>query len=113
MTVRYGGNDVFRPESRITAEKHLRNGRLERQGVDYRNLPSAKFDAQVAFDPGKSIFLADGYQHVVGFNKLVGLAGRNQAAFALFVVHQLLPFQIIRLLSARLPLQILLAACSF
>ena len=45
-------------------------------GVDHRHVPSVELDADIALDPGKGVFLADGDQHVVAGEMLVRLAGR-------------------------------------
>ena len=44
---------------------------------------------RVALDPGERVLLADGDQHVVALEELVGLAGRDEAAAAFLVVDGL------------------------
>ena len=86
MALRHGGNDVLRAEGRITTEKHLRQGRLQRRLVQHRHIPLVKLQPDVLLDPGKGIFLADGHQHLVAFHEHIRLAGRNQAAPAPAVI---------------------------
>ena len=54
--------------------------------VDHRHAVLVELDADVALDPGEGVFLADGDQHVVALEMLVGLAGRLEAAAAAVVV---------------------------
>ena len=78
VAVRDGPDDVLRTERRVAAEEDFRMARLHRHLVDFRQTPFVEFDADVALDPRKRVFLADGDQHVVAFDEFVGLAGRNE-----------------------------------
>src|SRR6266436_8346327 len=91
---RYGGlvavgdrpDDVLRPECGVAAEEHPRVGRAHGLGIDRGHVPFVERDADVALDPGKRILLADGDEHIVAGNMLVGLARRDEAAPAFGVV---------------------------
>ena len=89
VAVRDRPDDVLRSERRVAAEEHLRIGRREGPRVDDRHIPFVEFDADVALDPGKGVFLSDRDQHVVAGEMLVRLAGRHELAAALGVVLRL------------------------
>ncbi len=89
MAVRDRPDDVLRTECRVAAEEHFRIGRDKSLGVDLRHVPLVELDTAVALDPGERVLLADGDQHVVAGDGLVGLARRHQVAAALGVVFGL------------------------
>ena len=64
-----GGDDVFRPESRIAAEEHSGVRALEGHGVDDGHVPFPEFEPDIPLDPGKGVVLTDGDDHVVGFKE--------------------------------------------
>src|SRR5580698_886334 len=68
----YRPDDVLRAERRVPAEEHPGAGRLERRGVDRRHIPLVELDTQVALDPGEGVLLADGENHVISRQKLLG-----------------------------------------
>ncbi len=61
---------------------------MQRPFVELGQPPFVELDADVALDPGKSVVLTDGHQHLVAFEVRVGLAGRDQAAPSLFVEYR-------------------------
>src|SRR5579864_2789419 len=83
MAVRHGPDDVLRPERRVAAEEYFRIGRLVRHRIDDRHVPLVEFKADVALDPGESILLTDGDEHVIALHQDVRFAGRYQLAPAL------------------------------
>ena len=58
-------DDVLRAPRGVAAEEHAGAGGLEGGLVDDRHVPLAELDADVALDPGKGVFLADGQDDVV------------------------------------------------
>ena len=88
MPVRDGGNDVLWAECCITTEEHFGVTRLEGLLIDTRHIPFAKFNAEVALNPGKGIVLTDRNKDLVGLEEHF-FAGGHQAAFACVVVNDL------------------------
>src|SRR5689334_2834531 len=87
MTVRDSRNDVLGAESSIAAKENLWMSRLKSRFIDDGHFPFVEFDAEVTFDPRKSIFLPDRDKHVVGRVKYFWLTGWNKTAFTIFVVN--------------------------
>ncbi len=71
MPVLHGPDDVLGAERRVTAEEHAIASRLESLEVDLRHVPLVEFDAEVAFDPGECVFLADGEDDVVRLDEFL------------------------------------------
>ena len=71
MAVFHRPDDVLRAECRIAAEKDLGAGRLKGDLIHLRHVPFVEFDADVALDPRKGVFLADGENHVVAGMELL------------------------------------------
>src|SRR5256885_16911139 len=92
MAVRNCPNDIFRTERCITAKENLRMARLHRQGIYLRHVPAVELKADIAFDPGKSIYLTDSDKHIIAFHKNVRFTGWNQrtSAFTLVLGRNLL-----------------------
>ena len=86
--VRHRPDDVLRPERRVAAEQHARQGRLVRGLVDDRHAPFVEGDAEVALDPRERVLLPDRDQHLVAVEALVRLAGGDQLAAAARVAHR-------------------------
>ena len=86
VPVGHGGDDVFRPVGGVATKEHLGQCGLECAVGQNRQPPLSEGDAQVAFDPGKSVGLAYRQQHFVAGKKCVGLTRGNQAARAVGVV---------------------------
>src|SRR5690606_11590836 len=51
MAVLDGPDDVLRPEHRVASEEDAGQRRLERDGVDDRDVPLVELDAEIALDP--------------------------------------------------------------
>src|SRR5262245_17259065 len=79
-------DDVLRPECGVAAEEHLRVRRAHGLGIDLRHVPFVERDTDVALDPGKRILLADGHEHIIAGNVVVGLARWDKAAPAFGIV---------------------------
>ena len=77
------------PKAASPPKKDFWIRRLECRFIDDRHLPFVEIDADVPLDPRKAVFLSDGDQNVVRRIKYVGFAGRDEAAFAVFVVFGL------------------------
>ena len=76
MAVRYRPDDVLGAKGCVTAEKYAGDRRLHGDFVDHRHVPLVvEFDADVTFDPGEGVFLADGNEHVIAFEELIRFAG--------------------------------------
>src|SRR5690606_30651255 len=65
MAVLDGPDDVLRPERRVASEEDAGQRRLERDGVDDRDVPLVELDAEIALDPRERILLADREHDVV------------------------------------------------
>ena len=84
MAVRYSSNHVLGPgrhRSKNTLGLVLAWVVLSTAGSSHlsNSMP-------VSRSIGEGIFLTNGHQHIVGFNKHIGLAGGYQLAFAFVVV---------------------------
>src|SRR5215212_8653320 len=88
MAVRHRPDDIFRAKRGIAAEEHLRVGRAHGLGIDLRHIPLVEFNPAVALDPRKSVFLADGHQHIIAGNRLVRFARWYETAPAARVVFR-------------------------
>ena len=66
MAMLDGPDDVLRAPRRVAAEENPGRVRLHGRLVDHRHVPLIELDAEIAFDPGERVFLADGEDHVVG-----------------------------------------------
>ena len=65
VTVGDRPNDVLRSPRRVAAEENAGPRRLHGDLVDGGHAPLVELEADVALDPGKSVFLADGEDDVV------------------------------------------------
>ena len=86
VAVGHRPDDVLGAERGVAAEEDLRVGGGHGLRVDLGHVPLVEVDADVALDPGERVLLADGDQHVIARNVLVGLAGGNELAAPLGVV---------------------------
>src|SRR5690606_9876949 len=87
MAMSNSRNHVLRTESSISSKEHFRIGRLESYSVHYGHIPLVKFNATVSFDPGEAVFLTNGDQYIICFNKHICFTGRKQLTSAVFVIH--------------------------
>ena len=94
VAVRDRPDDVLGSERRVAAEEYIRQARLQRHLVHHRHAPFVEGQADVALDPGEMVFLTHRDQHVIAFHENSWLAGRYQAAPALFIAPGLDLFKI-------------------
>jgi hypothetical protein len=83
MALRDRPDDVLRAERGVAAEEDARQARLQGDRVQHRHAPLVEVDAGIALDPRERVLLADRDQHVVAFEDLLRLAGRDELAAAL------------------------------
>ena len=68
----------FGPKAESPPKKTFGTRGLEGDLVEHRQAPLVELDAGVLLDPRERVLLADGDQHVVALEELVGLAGGDQ-----------------------------------
>ena len=60
-------------------------GRLKGIFIKNREFPAVEFNADIPFNPGKTVFLADGANHIIAGNNHRVFAGRDQHAAAILI----------------------------
>src|ERR1700722_5239711 len=89
MAVRARGDDVLGAKGRVAAEENVPHARLEGHGVDGGQAVAPKGEANIVFDPGKCVLLANCNQHIIAFDDNVWLArGREYVTPALVFVRR-------------------------
>src|SRR5690606_6997524 len=94
MAVCHRGDHILRPKSRISSEENTRMGGLEGCSVHNGHVPLIKFYSAVPFYPWESVFLTNGNQHIIRFNKNVGFTRRKKLTLAVPVVHGMYFFKL-------------------
>src|SRR5260370_20390319 len=85
VPMRHSPDYVLGAEGGIAAEEHLRQSGLHGQRIDPWHAPAVELQANVALDPWEGVLLPDRDEHIVAGHMNAWLAGRHQAAPAVFV----------------------------